>query len=64
MASKILTALIALVVLGAVGLAVQPSLAQPQGPVMVQDLRLEIRRLEARVARLEREAKPRFQPAS
>lgn len=63
MTSKMMMALAALVLLGAAGLAVQPVLAQQQDGTTLVELRQEIRRLEARVARLERESQPRLQPA-
>ena len=63
MTSKMTVALAALILLGAAGLAEQPVLAQQQDGTTLVELRQEIRRLEARVARLERETQPRLQPA-
>jgi hypothetical protein len=57
MSAKPTLAAIALVALAAAGLVAQPVLATPQqSPLTLEQLRQEVWRLEARVARLEKEA--------
>ena len=57
MSAKLTLAAIALVALAAAGLVAQPVLAAPQqSPLTLEQLRQEVWRLEARVARLEKEA--------
>lgn len=62
MRSKLIIALAALTVLTVTGLAVQPVLAQQQTSEL-EKLRQEVRRLEARVVRLEKETRPQLRPA-
>jgi hypothetical protein len=64
MSKKLTMAALALAAAAAGALAVQPVLAAPQQPAKtLEQLREEVWRLEARVARLEKEARPQLRPA-
>jgi hypothetical protein len=65
MSGKLTLAAIAFAAAAAGAIAVQPVLAAPQQPALtLEQLRQEVWRLEARVARLEKAAQPRLQPSN